>query len=95
VPPGFKIELFAEVSSGARIIRTAPNGDIFVAETRAAASASFARPTAWPKATTNEIFAADFTSRSGSRSFQAATTRNGSMSPTPTASCALPITVVT
>jgi glucose/arabinose dehydrogenase len=35
VPPGFKVELFAEGLSGPRIIRTAPNGDLFVAETRA------------------------------------------------------------
>src|ERR1700761_5214619 len=35
VPPGFRIELFAEGLSGPRIIRAAPNGDIFVAETRA------------------------------------------------------------
>jgi hypothetical protein len=35
VPPGFKAELFAEGLSGPRIIRLAPNGDIFVAETRA------------------------------------------------------------
>jgi glucose/arabinose dehydrogenase len=35
VPPGFKVELFADGLSGPRIIRTAPNGDLFVAETRA------------------------------------------------------------
>jgi glucose/arabinose dehydrogenase len=35
VPPGFKIELFAGGLKGPRIIRTAPNGDIFIAETRA------------------------------------------------------------
>jgi glucose/arabinose dehydrogenase len=35
VPPGFKVELFAEGLNGPRNIRTAPNGDIFVAETRA------------------------------------------------------------
>ncbi|KWV45725.1 sorbosone dehydrogenase [Bradyrhizobium macuxiense] len=35
VPAGFKIELFAGGLSGPRIIRTAPNGDIFVAETGA------------------------------------------------------------
>src|SRR6202012_4839073 len=35
VPPGFKVELFAEGLSGPRNIRTAPNGDILVAETRA------------------------------------------------------------
>src|SRR6478672_5013181 len=33
VPAGFKIELFASGLSGPRIIRTAPSGDIFVAET--------------------------------------------------------------
>ncbi|MCQ6458559.1 hypothetical protein, partial [Vibrio parahaemolyticus] len=32
---GFKIELFAEGLSGPRVLRTAPNGDIFVAETGA------------------------------------------------------------
>jgi glucose/arabinose dehydrogenase len=35
VPPGFKIELLAEGLSDPRILRVAPNGDIFVAETRA------------------------------------------------------------
>src|ERR1700737_3240283 len=34
VPTGFKIELFAEGLSGPRQMRVAPNGDIFVAETR-------------------------------------------------------------
>ncbi len=35
VPAGFKIELFANGLSGPRQMRVAPNGDIFVAETRA------------------------------------------------------------
>jgi glucose/arabinose dehydrogenase len=35
VPPGFKIELFADGLSGPRMIRAAPNGDIFVVETHA------------------------------------------------------------
>ncbi|WP_430642386.1 PQQ-dependent sugar dehydrogenase [Bradyrhizobium aeschynomenes] len=35
VADGFRIALFADGLSGPRIIRTAPNGDIFVAETRA------------------------------------------------------------
>jgi glucose/arabinose dehydrogenase len=34
VPAGFKVEQFAEGLSGPREMRTAPNGDIFVAETR-------------------------------------------------------------
>ncbi len=35
VPDGFKVELLAEGLSGPRILRVAPNGDIFIAETRA------------------------------------------------------------
>jgi hypothetical protein len=35
VPPGFTVRLFAAGFSNPRIIRTAPNGDIFVAETAA------------------------------------------------------------
>lgn len=35
VPAGFKITLFASGLNGPRIMRVAPNGDIFVAETRA------------------------------------------------------------
>jgi glucose/arabinose dehydrogenase len=32
VPPGFKVELFAKDLEGPRLLRTAPNGDLFVAE---------------------------------------------------------------
>jgi glucose/arabinose dehydrogenase len=35
VPPGFAVNLFASGLSGPRIVRAAPNGDIFVAESRA------------------------------------------------------------
>jgi glucose/arabinose dehydrogenase len=35
VPDGFRIELFAEGLNGPRVLRVAPNGDIFVAETEA------------------------------------------------------------
>src|SRR5438093_643580 len=35
VPPGFKIELYAEGFRDPRFLLTAPNGDIFVAESRA------------------------------------------------------------
>jgi glucose/arabinose dehydrogenase len=35
VPAGFKVELFAKGLSGPRQMRVAPNGDIFIAETRA------------------------------------------------------------
>lgn len=33
VPDGFKVDLFAEGLSGPRLMRVAPNGDVFVAET--------------------------------------------------------------
>jgi glucose/arabinose dehydrogenase len=35
VPPGFAVDLFASGLAGPRMIRAAPNGDIFVAESRA------------------------------------------------------------
>ena len=35
VPPGFAVRLFAAGLSGPRLLRVAPNGDIFIAETRA------------------------------------------------------------
>ncbi|WP_198651384.1 PQQ-dependent sugar dehydrogenase [Dyella sp. C11] len=34
-PPGFKVELFATGLDNPRLLRTAPNGDVFVAETKA------------------------------------------------------------
>jgi glucose/arabinose dehydrogenase len=34
VPAGFQVNLFASGLSGPRLLRTAPNGDIFIAETR-------------------------------------------------------------
>jgi glucose/arabinose dehydrogenase len=58
VPPGFKIELFAEGLSGPRIIRTAPNGDIFVAETRAGRIRVLRASDKNEKPGVNEIFAA-------------------------------------
>jgi len=33
-PPGFKVELYASRLESPRLIRTAPNGDLFVAESR-------------------------------------------------------------
>src|SRR6201994_1153971 len=57
VPPGFRIELFAEGLSGPRIIRTAPNGDIFVAETRSGSIRVLRATDGATKATTNEVFA--------------------------------------
>jgi glucose/arabinose dehydrogenase len=57
VPPGFRIELFAEGLSGPRIIRVAPNGDIFVAETGAGRIRVLRAADGAAKPGTNEIFA--------------------------------------
>jgi glucose/arabinose dehydrogenase len=57
VTPGFTIELFAEGLSGPRIIRTAPNGDIFVAETRAGRIRVLRAADGAAKPSVNEIFA--------------------------------------
>ena len=57
VPPGFKIELFAEGLSGPRIVRVAPNGDIFVAETRAGRIRVFRAKDGASKPDTSEVYA--------------------------------------
>jgi glucose/arabinose dehydrogenase len=57
VSAGFKIELFAEGLSGPRQMRVAPNGDIFVAETRAGNIRVLGAPDGSSSASTNEIFA--------------------------------------
>jgi glucose/arabinose dehydrogenase len=57
VPPGFKIELFAEGLSGPRIMRVAPNGDIFVAETQAGRIRVLRAAGGAAKPASNEVFA--------------------------------------
>jgi len=57
VPNGFKVEEFAAGLSNPRLIRTAPNGDLFVAESQPG-RVRVLRGTAG-KAETSEIFAAD------------------------------------
>jgi glucose/arabinose dehydrogenase len=57
VPPGFKAELFAEGLRGPRIMRVAPNGDIFVAETRAGRIRVLRAADGASKPSVNEIYA--------------------------------------
>lgn len=57
VPAGFKIELFTEGLSGPRIIRVAPNGDVFVAETHAGRIRVLRAADGVAKPATNQIFA--------------------------------------
>ena len=55
-PPGFTVDLFATGLNTPRVIRVAPNGDIFVAETGAGSVRVF-RPGAGSGAAKGEIFA--------------------------------------
>ncbi len=57
VPPGFRVDLFAEGLSGPRIIRVAPNGDVFIAETRAGRIRVLRAAADPSRAKTNEVFA--------------------------------------
>src|SRR5258708_4541326 len=57
VPAGFKIELFAEGLNGPRQMRVAPNGDIFVAETRAGRIRVLRAADDASKPSANEIYA--------------------------------------
>ena len=57
VPPGFKIDLFAKGLDGPRIIRAAPNGDIFVAETDAGRIRVLRATDGSSKPTANEVYA--------------------------------------
>ena len=56
-PPGFTVDLFASGLAGPQVIRTAPNGDVFVAESGAGRILVFrAGPTGAPQAP-GEVFA--------------------------------------
>jgi glucose/arabinose dehydrogenase len=57
VPAGFKIELFAEGLSGPRQMRVAPNGDVFIAETRAGRIRILRAADGNAKPSGNEIYA--------------------------------------
>jgi glucose/arabinose dehydrogenase len=56
VPDGFKIALFAQGLSGPRQMRVAPNGDIFVAETRAGRIRVLRAADGEAKPSANEIY---------------------------------------
>jgi glucose/arabinose dehydrogenase len=57
VPDGFKIALFAQGLSGPRQMRVAPNGDIFIAETRAGRIRVLRAADGEAKPSANEIYA--------------------------------------
>ena len=59
-PPGFKVGLFATGLTEPRVIRVAPNGDIFVVETRAGRIRVFRGVNADGKPEKNSVFASGF-----------------------------------
>ncbi len=56
-PPGFKVELYAEGLKNPRLIRTAPNGDLFLAESGPGRIKVFRGTTADGKAEQTSVFA--------------------------------------
>jgi glucose/arabinose dehydrogenase len=58
-PAGFKVEEFAAGLKGPRLLRVAPNGDIFVAESYAGRVLLLRAPDGAGRAATTEVFAAD------------------------------------
>src|SRR3954453_5901905 len=71
VLPGFKIELFASGLRSPRQIRVAPNGDIFVAETRAGRIRVLRADTKAGQASTEEIYASSLNAPFGIAFFPA------------------------
>jgi glucose/arabinose dehydrogenase len=56
-PPGFKVTLFAQGLQGPRLLRTAPNGDIFVAESDTGRIRVLRAPDGAPHVQTDTVFA--------------------------------------
>lgn len=57
VPQGFEVKLFAEGLSGPRLLRTAPNGDVFIAESRTGTIRVLRAPDGAEAPTENRVFA--------------------------------------
>jgi glucose/arabinose dehydrogenase len=56
-PAGFRVEEFQTGLSNPRLVRTAPNGDLFVSESRPGRVRVLRAPDGSPKAQSNEVFA--------------------------------------
>lgn len=57
VPSGFEVKLFASGLSGPRLMRTAPNGDVFIAESRTGTIRVLRAPDGADAPTENSVFA--------------------------------------
>ena len=95
VPAGFKVELYATGLDQPRLIRTAPNGDFFVAESRLGEIQVFRGITAAGKPQQSATFAKGLKRPFRiNASIRRGPIRNGSMSPTRIRSCVFPIRTV-
>ena len=90
-PKGFKVEMYAQGFKEPRLIRTAPNGDIFLADSHGDKiwSSEVLAPTA-KRRRSRPLPRPASTFPSGSRSIPADRTPSGFMSGTPTPLCASP-----
>lgn len=61
VPPGFKVETFSIDLQGPRVMRAAPNGDVFVAESRSGRVSVLRPNAAGTRLETTEVFAKGLT----------------------------------
>ena len=88
VPAGFKVELFADGLTGPRELRVAPNGDIFIAETRTGRVRVLRAADDASKPSANEIFASGLNQPFGIAFFPSGNNPHGFTSPTRMASFA-------
>ena len=95
VPAGFKVEQFAEGLENPRLLRTAPNGDIFVAESEPGRIKVFRGITGDGKAASVHVFATGLTLPFGIAFYPPGPIPVTCTLPTPTPWCVFPITMAT
>ena len=93
--PGYAVSEYASGLDNPRVIRTAPNGDLFLAESDRAASASSATPTATASAQRSRVFATGLNRPFGIAFYPLGPNPNTSTSATPTPSSASPTRTAT
>ncbi len=94
-PPGFSVDLFASGLSTPRVIRTAPNGDVFVAESGAGRVLVFRSDGASAAPVEPHVFATGLPQVYGIAFYPPGPTRAGSMLRLPARWCASPIATAT
>src|SRR4029079_10252505 len=59
VPPGFTVEMIASGLKNPRVVRVAPNGDLFVADRKANTVRTYRRTAGTGKLAASEVFTSD------------------------------------